>query len=190
MLDGFIRFYNDERSIFASDQKNAAYSNAIPVPNTSAADGGILDGYFTAPAEGSRIAGTTAIRARLSKELSAETADLKFVLSGINGQSIELSPTQEADKRTYTASLSKGKKYFAKKSGAVAKGQFMRTASGSKIYAKKSGALATNGLFTVKGAKYYAKKSGAIVTKKWVKVGNKLYYCSASGKITKTKKAR
>lgn len=106
MLDGFIRFYNDERSIFASDQKNAAYSNAIPVPNTSAADGGILDGYFTAPAEGSRIAGTTAIRARLSKELSAETADLKFVLSGINGQSIELSPTQEADKRTYTASLS------------------------------------------------------------------------------------
>lgn len=82
-----------------------------------------------------------------------------------------------------------GSKYFAKKSGAVAKGQFCRTKSGNKVYAQKNGKLAVNKIVKTGGKRYFAKKSGAIAVKTWVKAGKRRYYCNASGVITKVKKA-
>ena len=84
----------------------------------------------------------------------------------------------------------KGKKYYAKPNGTVAKNRFAKISAKKKVYAGKSGALAINKIFKVKGYRYYANKNGIIVTKKWVKVGKKKYYCSSNGKITKTKKAK
>lgn len=49
MLDEFIKFYNDERSVFASDM-NSGYAQISGVTNTTQATR--ISGYFTAPQSG------------------------------------------------------------------------------------------------------------------------------------------
>ncbi len=66
MLDEFIKFYNDERSVFASDM-NSGYAQISGVTNITQATQ--ISGYFTAPQSGDRIlpgAGSTRIAAKIS----------------------------------------------------------------------------------------------------------------------------
>lgn len=60
LMDGFIRFYNNERSIFAADQKD------IHEPVKPTLSGWEDTGYFAAPNAGTRILEETAVRARVS----------------------------------------------------------------------------------------------------------------------------
>ena len=63
MLDAFIKYYNDPRSIFAANQKSALAS--LPdVAAKSAAEG--ADGYITSPVSGSRILEGLSITANVS----------------------------------------------------------------------------------------------------------------------------
>lgn len=79
LLDSFISFYNDKRSIFALDQKavmeKIVNGDAKGVVVTSNDD---LKGYLTAPIAGRRILAETVLGARISK--SAE--ELHFVADG------------------------------------------------------------------------------------------------------------
>lgn len=68
LMDPFIQFYNDQRSIFASDQKAIIYGEIKPAaPSVTEWE---TTGYFTAPIAGSRILTATEIKARISAEIS------------------------------------------------------------------------------------------------------------------------
>lgn len=69
MLDDFIRFYNDGRSVFATDM-NRGYAQVKGVTNTTKAD--TVSGYITAPLAGSRILAETTLQAKISG-VTAET---------------------------------------------------------------------------------------------------------------------
>ena len=55
MLDGFIRFYNDERSIFASDQKRVLTDGGSRPISPKIEKWTEAGGYITAPVAGTRI---------------------------------------------------------------------------------------------------------------------------------------
>nr|MDE6363534.1 hypothetical protein [Lachnospiraceae bacterium] len=79
MMDEFIKFYNDDRSAFATDM-NSAFKNIKGVTNTTKADA--VAGYITAPQSGDRLlagSGSTRLAARLSGEVG--TAEVQFVAS-------------------------------------------------------------------------------------------------------------
>lgn len=63
MLDDFIQFYNDNRSVFATDM-NSGYAQVKGVTNTTKAD--TASGYITAPLAGSRILEETTLQAKVS----------------------------------------------------------------------------------------------------------------------------
>ncbi|MDO5408684.1 MAG: glycosyl hydrolase [Eubacteriales bacterium] len=68
LLDAFIGFYNDERSVFAADQKQLVESmnrNGIRRPKLEAWSD--LSGYITSPVSGSRILEETLLQARLKQ---------------------------------------------------------------------------------------------------------------------------
>ncbi len=100
MLDGFIRFYNDKRSIFADTQKTVLHASITP-PSVSVADENALDGYFISPPEGSRLTEAVQITARLTKDTSEEVT---FVLTGANGESVTLQ-AEKTQGRIYRAEL-------------------------------------------------------------------------------------
>lgn len=80
MLDNFISFYNDNRTIFATDQQaalNAIDGNAISA--NAAAEG--MTGYITAPISGRRILEPGALTANV-KGVTSEA--VSFVLIGEN----------------------------------------------------------------------------------------------------------
>ncbi len=64
LMDPFIRFYNNQKSIFAGDQEAAR--RVQPVKPAVAGWG--LTGYLTAPTGGSRVLAATMVTARLSQE--------------------------------------------------------------------------------------------------------------------------
>lgn len=66
LMDGFLRFYNNGKSIFANDQKDVVYGTKPADPEVSGWD---ATGYITAPLAGSRILSGTDIAARLSEEM-------------------------------------------------------------------------------------------------------------------------
>lgn len=85
MLDEFIRFYNDGRSVFATDM-NSGYTKVSGVTNTTQATQ--VSGYFTAPQSGDRLltsegnTGSTRIAAKISGvDPEAEGVSVEFVLS-------------------------------------------------------------------------------------------------------------
>ena len=78
MLDNFISYYNDSRSVFAADQK-AALSKISGVSAKAVNDQ--AEGYFTAPISGRRVLEATEFVARMT---NAKGADVKFVLHGSN----------------------------------------------------------------------------------------------------------
>lgn len=82
MLDEFIKFYNDGRSVFATDM-NSGYAKVSGVTNTTQATQ--VSGYITAPQSGDRILpgkGNTHITARIAGiDPAAEGLSVEFVVS-------------------------------------------------------------------------------------------------------------
>ena len=77
MIDEFIRFYNDDRSVFATDMNNE-FKKISSVTNTT--EPGAVAGYIVAPQSGDRLIagnGTTRIAARISGEVG--TAKVQFI---------------------------------------------------------------------------------------------------------------
>lgn len=70
MLDDFITFYNDSRSVFAEDMNNG-YQKIAAVTNTTDAES--VSGYINAPLSGSRILGETILSAKVNGVAASET---------------------------------------------------------------------------------------------------------------------
>ena len=80
MLDAFINYYNDPRSIFAANQKSALTS--LPdVTAESAAEG--ADGYITSPVSGVRILEGLTLTANVSGVSGSDT--VSFICTGKDG---------------------------------------------------------------------------------------------------------
>lgn len=73
MLDEFIKFYNDGRSVFASDM-NSGFKNIKGVTNTTTKDE--VSGYIIAPLSGSRVLTGTTLIAKVSGV--SESSDITF----------------------------------------------------------------------------------------------------------------
>ena len=82
-LDGFISFFNDSRSVFASDQQGILSNINAPAVQ-SPADG--VYGYITAPVAGSRVLEPTELTARISG--ASEDTEIAFVLKGQTEQTV------------------------------------------------------------------------------------------------------
>ena len=99
MIDEFIEFYNDEKSIFASDQKEILNGLAPSAPQRQGWDE--ADGYFTAPIAGTRILKETAVQARLNREcgdvvIKAAAGDKEIPLSvSVSGKTAHAVLTDE-----------------------------------------------------------------------------------------------
>ena len=76
MLDEFIKFYNDNRSVFASDMNNG-YKKITGVTNTTK-DTKKVAGYFVVPVSGDRILDTTTFKAKITGV--DETAKVSVVI--------------------------------------------------------------------------------------------------------------
>lgn len=79
MLDSFISFYNDSRSIFAANQKKALNSGKFGTINAKAAVTGVT-GYITAPISGQRFLKAASLKAKLTG--ASKNTKVKFVLQG------------------------------------------------------------------------------------------------------------
>ena len=80
MLDEFIDFYNDPRSVFATDMNNE-FKNITGVTNTTEGKD-VVSGYITSPQSGDRIlpgAQGTRITARVTGV--GQTADVRYVIT-------------------------------------------------------------------------------------------------------------
>ena len=99
MINEFIEFYNDEKSIFASDQKEILNGPAPSAPQRQGWDE--ADGYFTAPIAGTRILKETAVQARLNREcgdvvIKAAAGDKEIPLSvSVSGKTAHAVLTDE-----------------------------------------------------------------------------------------------
>lgn len=100
MMDHFVEYYNDARSVFAADQKaalNAAYP-AITVTGAAAA----VEGYIASPIAGTRILKPSQVMAKISG--AAEGTKIEFVLKGEDGVSITVDGTKQ-DNGYYMAEI-------------------------------------------------------------------------------------
>lgn len=100
MLDNFISYYNDSRSVFAADQKSAL-SNVSGVTAKAVNDN--AEGYITTPISGRRVLEATTFVARMT---NAKGAEIQFVLHGNSGKTVTLK-AQSDDGVYYRAQLSK-----------------------------------------------------------------------------------
>lgn len=101
MLDSFIKFYNDQRSIFANDQTDIINKFSI-ITEPSVAEKEI-DGYITSPVANSRILEVTNIMARINM---ATNKTVSMRVSG-NDKTIDLATTKDSTGKVYTATLTK-----------------------------------------------------------------------------------
>lgn len=93
LLDAFLKFYNDDRSVFADTQK-AALASIKGVTASAAAKG--ATGYITAPISGDRILEPVTLAAKVTGK-----ADVAFVLHGVENITLKASLTNGL----YTADL-------------------------------------------------------------------------------------
>lgn len=100
MLDNFISFYNDKRSIFAADQKEVI--SGLKDINKPEIAGRELDGYITAPVAGNRILNETEVTAQLNM---ATDKNIYVQISG-NGKDIKLETVKDSA-GVYTAVITK-----------------------------------------------------------------------------------
>ncbi len=84
-LDDFINFYNDGRSVFATDMNNG-FTKIQGVTNTTKPDRAA--GYIIAPKAGERILAETTIQARITGV--SETADVRFELTSENDADLKV----------------------------------------------------------------------------------------------------
>ena len=99
LMDPFIRFYNNEKSIFAVDQKNTLTGSTAPKAPKLAGWGNT--GYFTAPNGGTRILDAVTISARVSRgvtrpviAVSNGTVEIKLDTKAA-GQSVSAQLTED-----------------------------------------------------------------------------------------------
>jgi len=83
-LDDFIRFYNDERSVFATDMNNG-FAKVQGVTNTTEER---IAGYIVAPLAGARILDRTGIQARITG--ASQTAAVRFKLTQENNEELKI----------------------------------------------------------------------------------------------------
>lgn len=115
MLDNFISFYNDGRSIFAKDQKDVLTKQSFGKITAKAAAAGVT-GYITSPIADQRILKAVTIQAKVTGA-SADTA-VKFVLKA--GKNKVTLKAKSKGKGYYTAKLSAAKlKKLGKKVGTL-----------------------------------------------------------------------
>lgn len=96
LMDAFISFYNNEKSIFAQDQQAVLTGEKPTAPSVEKTD--TISGYLTSPVAGTRILEETPITARLNKP------DVNAVIAVSNEeQEIKLDTT--VDGNTATAVL-------------------------------------------------------------------------------------
>lgn len=101
MMDEFVNYYNDDRSIFASDQKNALSAeypemSVSPVQNDTT-------GYITAPIAGSRVLKATTLKAKLTN-VPAST-DVTFRVTGEDAVILKLNASCVSGSNLYSAKL-------------------------------------------------------------------------------------
>lgn len=84
-LDDFINFYNDGRSVFATDMNNG-FAKIKGVTNTTGPDRAA--GYIVAPKAGERILGETTIQARITGV--SQTAEVRFELTQENDADLKV----------------------------------------------------------------------------------------------------
>lgn len=101
MLDNFISFYNDGRSIFAADQKKVLTKQSFGKISAEAAVEGAT-GYITAPLADQRILKATTIKAKVTG--ATKKTDVKFVLKA--GKNKVTLKAKADEKGFYTAKLS------------------------------------------------------------------------------------
>ncbi len=100
MLDNFLSFYNDGRSIFAANQKQALSGGAFGKLAVKSAAAG-ANGYFTAPSAGVRILKASDIQAKITG--ATEKTKLLIVAKTDKGK-VKLTPKLNS-KGLYTARL-------------------------------------------------------------------------------------
>lgn len=101
MIDHFVSFYNDSRSIFAANQKDALASGGFGKITAKAAVEGVT-GYLTTPVAGRRMLKASTVKAKVTNA-DAKTKVL-FVLKTEKGK-VKL-PAKADGKGYYTAKLS------------------------------------------------------------------------------------
>ncbi len=115
MLDNFISFYNDGRSIFAINQKDVIASGDFGTITVKKAAAGVT-GYLTSPAAGQRILKPTVIKAKVTGAKAG--TKVRFVL-GSKKTSVKLNAKPDG-KGYYTAKLTAKKlKSLGKNVGSV-----------------------------------------------------------------------
>ncbi len=102
MLDNFISFYNDGRSVFAANQKNvlATLSDVLHVNAEGTTNE--ATGYFVSPVSGKRILGPMAISAKVNSTVSENDVEIVF-----NGNGVSKKLKAELDGKYYTVQLTK-----------------------------------------------------------------------------------
>ncbi len=100
MLDHFISFYNDSRSIFAANQKDALTSGSFGKITAKAASAGV-NGYLTSPVAGRRMLNASTVKTKVTNA-DAKTKVL-FVLKTEKGK-VKLAAKADG-KGYYTAKI-------------------------------------------------------------------------------------
>lgn len=101
LLDNFISFYNDPRSAFTSNMKEAMTQlKDVKIDTVSISDA--ITGYITAPASGSRILEATEVSAKLSNVSSTDHVIFYFYGAGNNNWKVTATTT---DGINYSAQL-------------------------------------------------------------------------------------
>ncbi|MGN0352547.1 MAG: glycosyl hydrolase [Roseburia sp.] len=89
MLDSFLEFYNDNRSVFAGDQKEVLSSlteTLSGIIGTAGAVGEDVTGYILAPIAGKRILSETELAAQI---LGCQNEKVSFVLKGTTTKEVK-----------------------------------------------------------------------------------------------------
>jgi mannan endo-1,4-beta-mannosidase len=97
MLDNFIDFYNDPRSVFANELGSYTNISTTVTPNTG------VTGYITAPTSGSRILSAVTIEASVKN--AADDSVVKFVATDKNGSVVKEITATKNENGKYTGEL-------------------------------------------------------------------------------------
>lgn len=100
MLDDFISFYNDGRSVLAENQKTvlATLANTLDVTVENAGDE--ATGYFVSPVSGKRILEPIAVSAKVNSTVSDNNVEIVF-----NGNGVTKKVKAQLEGRYYSAQL-------------------------------------------------------------------------------------
>lgn len=97
MLDNFIDFYNDPRSVFANETGNIGAISATVSPNTA------ISGYITKPVSGSRMLAATTLEASVANVTVNDA--VKFVAKNKTGTVVKDIAAAKDTSGKYTAQL-------------------------------------------------------------------------------------